>query len=190
MIGRSLPPSTPSKYRSIEQTAEQVATDRSKIGHMLGEWVVGTEHVLDNCSRTCSPILRRLRVLGPTVQPVRRKVRTGQGPREIQYPQYNRVHYRTYSGLALEILLVINSPGPEATFMGHIRAQTNQYPEYRDGGLTLLCMAKRGGLVRHIKGFQTTEEDRAKHLSTGNSVLETGYGGRKGCLSKKQGGPS
>lgn len=114
-----------------------------------------------------SPQDRRLKVLGPTLQSVRRRARTTQGPPETHYPHYNRVHYRTYSGLALKILLVISSLGPEATFMDYIRAQTNQYPECREGSLKLLCMARRGGLVSNVKGFQTTEEDRARQSSTG-----------------------
>lgn len=62
----------------------------------------------------------------------------------------------------MKILLAINSPGPEATFMDH----TEQWGWMQKQGLRLPCVAKRGELVNNAKVLsENPEEDRPRWLS-------------------------
>lgn len=64
--------------------------------------------------------------------------------------------------MTMKILLAINSPGPEATFMDH----TEHWGWMQRQGLRLLCVAKRGELVNNAKVLsENPEEDRPRWLS-------------------------
>lgn len=139
---------------------------------MLGGWTTGPEPVLDNYGGTRSPYFRT-EGSGYWVQQSS-LLGGGSGLDEtllsaaILNGQSHRVHNRVCSGLTMKILLAINSPGPEATFMDHTELQGWMQRQ----GLGLLCMAKRGELVNTAKVLSDRpEEDRPRWLSAVECIL-------------------
>lgn len=122
---------------------------------MSGGWTTEPEPVLDNCGGTRSPY-SRTEDSGYWVQ---QSSLLGGGSRldetllspAILNGQSHRVHYRVCSELTMKILLAINSPGSEATFMNHTKHQGWMQRQ----GLWLLCMASQTGPLRQPREGQT-----------------------------------